>query len=117
MAEKKTKKKITSMDKPIIKVNNIKNGWFIGVVTYKKLNSEFQMKSFPKPSQFGINNGCISKLWMKYRPTDSVIVNYERGWDIRPKTEYAKTVYRAILREFNKNMPERYVDRWMKSME
>lgn len=117
MAEKKTKKKITSMDKPIIKVNNIRNGWFIGVVTYKKLNSEFVMLAYPEPSKYGINKGCISKLWVKYKSTNTVLMNFDRGWDIRPKTEYAKTVYKAILREFNKNMPEQYVDRWMKSME
>ncbi len=118
MATKKTvKKKSNSTDKPVIKVTNISNGWTSGKITYKRMNSYFEMKNFIEKSQFGINKGCISKLHIVFSPTDSEIVHYDRGWDVKPKSDYAKTVYRALLREFNNGMPEIYVNRWLKSIE
>lgn len=108
--------KANSTDKPIIKVTRIEDGWINGMVTYKKMNSKFYAKTFIEKSHFGINNGCISKLSIVFNPTNSLIVNYDRGWDIKPKSEYAKKVYRAVLREFNNGMPEQYVDRWLKSL-
>ena len=113
--KKTTVKKITSINHPIIKVKGFHNGWTIGIVTYKKLNCEFEMKNFIEPSEFGINKGCISKLHIVLKTTGSTILSYDRGWDVRPKSDFAKAIYKQFLKEFNKGMPEQYIARWNKS--
>lgn len=49
----------------------------------------YTAKVFEEGSQFGINGGNISSLWI-----DGVL-NYDRGWDKRPTTDEGK----AMLKE------------------
>jgi hypothetical protein len=59
------------------------------------------VKHFEEPSQFGIKNGRISKLWIREEGEIEPLVNFDRGWDIRPKTKAAKAVVNEILAMYN----------------
>lgn len=99
--------------KPKIVVRVIEDGWTSGYVQYKGLNYDFAIKNFIEPSEFGINKGCISKLMILDGNGDGdLLVNYDRGWDVKPQTESVKAVYRALLSRFNRSMPEEYVQDW-----
>ena len=61
-----------------------------------------EFKVYEIGSQFGIDGGRISKLWIKRNGLKEVVVcNYDRGWDIRPINEEAKTVFQMIIDKYN----------------
>ena len=63
----------------------------------------YSAKVFDVGSEFGINNGRISKLQVvkDIREDswnwDNTIINYDRGWDIRPRTETEKKALQYVL--------------------
>lgn len=59
-------------------------------------NLHFQAKVYEKGSQFGINAGNVSKLtvWPEYGPA---IINYDRGWDIKPKNAKEEKIVDTVL--------------------
>lgn len=68
-------------------------------------NYYFEAKLFDEPSDFGINDGRVSKLTIQTK-ANTIIVNYDRGWDIEPVlTE--KPIYEAIV-ELLENSPKRF---------
>jgi len=69
--------------------------WTTGTVGKFK----FAIKHFEEGSEFGINDGRISKL--EIRKDGKIVVNYDRGWDIRPKDKETKDFYNALLNEYN----------------
>ena len=62
----------------------------------------YEAKVYQKPSRFGINNGCVSKLYVQRRnPTHKdyiPIAHYERGWIMKPKTKRAKNIVDEIVK-------------------
>ena len=71
---------------------------------YVKVNGEevsYQVKSYDEGSEFGINEGRISKLFIKSESTGKVLALYDRGWDKKPTTKTAKAVYTELLKQFN----------------
>ena len=65
----------------------------------------FDAKLFDDGSQFGINNGRVSKLSIaKYNGSPDV--NYDRGWDIKP-SQTVKSYYDAIM-GLLENSPKRF---------
>ena len=73
--------------------------WTKGKITVEGVTFEYWMKHFEEPSCFGINEGRISKL--ELREGGKVVLNYDRGWDIRPRTKKAKAALEQLLKEFN----------------
>jgi len=76
------------------------DNWVTGRL--KNSNLYFQAKIFANPSVHGINNGRISKLVVYEGPEwtydwDKVIINYDRGWDIKPTTQQAKEILNKFL--------------------
>lgn len=70
------------------------NQWVSG-----ELNGyEFQAKVYEVGSAFGIKGGKISKLQIK--KDDVVVLNYDRGWDVRPSFDFLN-VYAEILKRYN----------------
>ena len=67
-------------------------------------NFIFEAKLFDEGSEFGINNGRVSKL--SIQDNNNWIVNYDRGWDIKPNKEYKKQ-YTEIL-NFLELSPKRF---------
>ena len=58
------------------------------------------MVRFEEPSNYGIRQGRISKLWMS-NVKGGEFIKYDRGWDMRPATTEAKAVLAAISKKFN----------------
>ena len=57
-----------------IELKALKDFWYEGDIRGYKI----QAKIFDEPSQFGIDNGRISKLWISGNGEE---LNYDRGWD------------------------------------
>ena len=62
---------------------------------------KYWIKHFEEGSEYGINGGRISKLTIRKAGETRDIVNYDRGWDIRPKDAEVKAVYNQILAKYN----------------
>lgn len=60
---------------------------------------EFQVKHFENGSEYGIEEGRVSKL--EIRKDGILLVNYDRGWDKKPKDAEVKAVYEIILKRYN----------------
>lgn len=76
----------------------ISNVEFLGGnwISGKVRSFRFQAKVYQEGSKFGINGGNVSKLTV--RPEDApMIINYDRGWDIRPKNAEEEKIIDAIL--------------------
>lgn len=58
----------------------------------------YQVKVYDEGSEFGINGGRISKLWMQKDGKEAAY--YDRGWDIRPNAK-AKATYEKLLAMYN----------------
>lgn len=60
---------------------------------------------FEQGSEFGINGGKISKLWIQRESNCEIIANYDRGWDVQPTEETTVAdgmeVYKMLLEKFN----------------
>lgn len=54
-------------------------------------------------SQYGIDNGRLSKLTIKRKSTNECIANYDRGWDIKPAMNHEDIAefYNEVLRQYN----------------
>ena len=59
-----------------------------------------QVKWFDEPSRFGIRNGRVSKLFVA-GAGEGTLLNYDRGWDVRPRNAAARAILKAVLAEFN----------------
>ena len=69
--------------------------------TEKEGSFEASILSFDEPSEYGIDNGRISKLYIVERTrTLKVVCNYDRGWDVKPSKE-VKEFYDKIIRKYN----------------
>ena len=76
------------------------NEWTLFQATVNGKKYQGSMVYFDEPSKFGIRKGRISKLdFHDLEHTEAV--NYDRGWDVRPKTPEAKAVLSAIIKKFN----------------
>ena len=68
----------------------VKGHFYINGIRYL-----FNAKVFEQGSEFGINGGRISKLWIVKDITinpwnyfvNCPVVNYDRGWDVEPRDE------------------------------
>ena len=66
------------------------------------------IKVFEVGSEFGINNGRISKLWIQRESNGETVVNYSRGWDVKPfghdgnfYDNDVKEVYEELIAKYN----------------
>lgn len=85
-------------------LSDIKDNWYIGIVTLPSGKKyEYNAKVYDEPSDYGIDCGKISKLcfWELGKNWGSCLCNYDRGWDVKPKTADAKAVYKALLDKYN----------------
>lgn len=66
------------------------------------------IKVFEVGSEFGINNGRISKLWIQRESNGKTVANYSRGWDVKPFDDDGnfydndvKEVYEELIAKYN----------------
>jgi len=64
----------------------------------------FHAKVYAEPSTYGIDDGKISKLQVKKDGHE--VINYDRGWDVRPETAEQKEAMQRIRNGLD-DMPER----------
>ncbi len=78
--------------------------WKFGLIEIpqgsKNVRVRYEAKVFEEGSKFGIEGGRISKLWASIN--GETILNYDRGWDVRPATEIAKKAMELILAKIEK---------------
>lgn len=77
------------------------NAWQEGTIYIPNSDTvfKFEAKVFDEGSQFGIKGGRVSKLWIK-DANNKTVLNYDRGWDVKPTTDEAKTALNMILKKF-----------------
>ena len=64
----------------------------------KMVGIHYQVKVYDEGSQYGIEGGRISKLWLRQGKT--TVANYDRGWDIKPQTPEAETALAILMHEY-----------------
>lgn len=79
--------------------------WEDGTIIIDNIELKYSAKVFDESSkEYGINGGRISKLQVVNGDNWSfknTIINYDRGWDIKPGTELAKKALEKILRKYD----------------
>ena len=78
--------------------------WIDGVIEVEDKNENavgirYFIKWFEKPSEDGIDEGCISKL--ELRLNKEIVCNYDRGWDIEPTCTEAEIALELLLAQYN----------------
>ena len=76
------------------------NTWTMATATVAGKTYRIEMVRFDEPSQYGIGEGRISKLYVADADR-KILANYDRGWDVRPATTAAKAIVNAITAKFN----------------
>ncbi len=70
----------------------------------------FDAKVYNEPSQFGINNGRVSKLSIrdKYKnPQEACVTGFDRGWFLKPNTEKEQHIFKTVL-DYLEKTPKRF---------
>lgn len=81
--------------------------WINGNVSANGKEYRINAKVFLDGSEFGIDNGQISKLFIVDKSTNKTIVNYDRGWETKPDKSF-EPIYAEIIKalvEFRNNNP------------
>lgn len=73
--------------------------WRKGSIKVGNSIIRYWVKYFEEGSQYGINNGCISKLMLKR--DGEIIANYDRAWDIKPVNSDAEAALAILIKEYN----------------
>ena len=76
-----------------IKAKQNRGNWIEGTIN----GARFHAKVYGEGSEFGINEGRVSKLWVRDEGKKQTILNYERGWDVRPKLAAERRLLEALL--------------------
>ena len=77
--------------------------WESGSFEINGVEYKYEAKVYDVGSKYGINNGRISKLKVvnDIGPNswtwDNTVINYDRGWDIRPEMKLDKMALQYIL--------------------
>jgi len=59
----------------------------------------YWVKAYDEPSEYGIENGRISKLMLKQN--SGIIYNFDRGLDVPPQNEEAEIALAILMQEYN----------------
>ena len=73
--------------------------WDKGTLEIDGTKVDYWVKHYEKGSEFGIDEGRISKL--DCRLDGERILNYDRGWDLEPQTELATKALEILKSRFN----------------
>ena len=79
-----------------------RENWVSGMVKLANGRTfRYDLLVFTEPSKHGIDGGRISKLWVATAARLTMVVNFDRGWDVKPATSDHKAVYAALLKRYN----------------
>lgn len=82
-------------------------GWIGGnieiprVKNYGPWSYDFEAKVYSTGSTCGIDDGCISKLYVKDSTTGKQVIGYDRGWYLEPCCPQEYAVLDALLEIFD----------------
>lgn len=91
-------------------------GWIRGrielpsVCQYGSYSYEFEAKVYGVPSHYGIDDGCISKLYVKDVNTNTEVIGYDRGWYLEPCCPQEYAALNALLEIFDTPYRSEYFD-------
>ncbi len=71
--------------------------FIVGTAHYNDNDYKIGAKVFLEGSEYGINEGPISKLSIKDTTSNELIINYDRGWDKKPN-EQNKFLYNETIK-------------------
>ena len=79
--------------------------WHEGRFDLNGSEIHWQAKVYPSSSEFGIDGGRVSKLWVSQLPPGEVrywqeVAYYDRGWCTQPLTPEAKQAVDQVLKQF-----------------
>lgn len=80
--------------------------WIVGDISIDNKTYRVNAKVFLEDSEFGIENGPVSKLWIA-DSKGNWIINYDRGWDVKPtaETEEIYNIALGAVRSFRNDNP------------
>ena len=73
--------------------------WKEGSIKIGNSIFHYWMKQYDEGSEWGIDGGRISKLMLKR--DGEIVVNYDRGWDIKPSDADTQLVMEILLHSEN----------------
>ena len=76
------------------------NPWKEGRIEVRGITFHYWAKVFDERSIYGIKGGRISKLSIRNEKTGEEVVNYDRGWDIKPRTQSAQKVVDMLMEKY-----------------
>ena len=75
--------------------------WESGEFTLGGHKFYWEAKVCDLPSEYGIDNGRVSKLFVFKDGTSTYpVVAYDRGWDTKPKDDLVEKAYHYIMKRF-----------------
>ena len=73
--------------------------WKKGTLEIGKSVFSYWVKVYEEGSEYGIDEGKISKLMLKR--DGRVVCNYDRGWDIRPRDPDTRQALVSLKKTYN----------------
>ena len=73
--------------------------WHEGDLQVGKTSYHYWAKVYDEGSEWGINEGRISKLMIKQ--DSKIVCNYDRGWDVEPTDATTQLALEILLHEYN----------------
>ena len=78
--------------------------WIDGVIEVEDeqenlVGVKYYIKRFDNPSDYGIEEGRISKLELRFN--GETVCNYDRGWDVEPTCTEAEIALELLLEQYN----------------
>jgi hypothetical protein len=82
-------------DLQITKISRRENGGTGTWVTGRISDHRFDALVFPEHAEnpeYELGQSRISKLWVRRNSDKATVLNFDRGWDVRPTTEIARQI-------------------------
>ena len=73
--------------------------WSEGSIKVRNSLFHYWVKHYDEPSEYGINEGRVSKLMLKRN--GEIVYNFDRGLDVEVADEDAELALAILLKEYN----------------
>ena len=73
--------------------------WSEGSIKVRNSLFHYWVKHYDEPSEYGINEGRVSKLILKRN--GEIVYNFDRGLDVEAVDEETKLAFAILLKEYN----------------
>ena len=73
--------------------------WKEGTIIVNGVICHYCLKRFEECSEYGIDDGRISKLTIK--ADGKITCNYDRGWDIEPTDKITEQAFAILMHRYN----------------